>query len=221
MVSELNPEIEVFDQMAAGWYSFRHYSIFRYELEMLANRWQPGNVLNVGCGHGADFLPLKDKFHLYGVDFSAEMIRLAKKYAKKFEFSPGLTVADAAALPFADQSFDNAIAVATYHHLKGREQQLAALKELKRVLKPGSEAFITVWNGWQPRFWFKGKEVGVPWKAKGGVIQRYYYLFNYFEFESLVKKAGFVLLKSFPENNYHLPVRFFSRNICVLVKNNA
>ncbi|MDI6814609.1 MAG: class I SAM-dependent methyltransferase, partial [Dehalococcoidales bacterium] len=38
------------------------------------------------------------------------------------------------------------------------------------------------------------------------------------ELEKLVKKAGFEVLKSFPESSYRCPIKFFSRNICLLVK---
>ncbi len=151
--------------MAPGWYNTRHYSIFRAELERLAERWQKGRLLNVGSGHGADFLPFKDRFELYGLDFSAGMIKMARRYAQKFEFEVNLQVADAGCLPFAGETFDWAIAVASYHHLKGREDQLAALRELRRVLKPGGEAFLTVWNRCQTRFWLKGRETAVPWRA--------------------------------------------------------
>ena len=218
MPTEIVPDNSVFDQMAPGWYSFRHYSIFRPELEKLASRWQKGRLLNIGCGHGPDFLPFKDGFDLHGLDFSAEMIKMARRYSHKFEFPVNLQVADARYLPYSDNSFHWAVAVASYHHLKGRPNQLAALLELKRIMKPGAEAFITVWNRCQPRFWFVGKETAVPWKTKGTVIQRYYYLFTYWELEGLVKKAGLRVLKSFAENNYNLPVKYFSRNICLLVQ---
>ena len=218
MSSRITPRKEIFDQMAPGWYGFRHHSIFRYELEELSRHWQKGRLLNVGSGHGADFLPFKDTFDLYGVDFSSEMIKLAHRYARKYRFSAHLQVADARQLPFADETFDWAISVAAYHHLKGRQDQLTALRELKRVLRPGGEAFLTVWNRCQYRFWFKGKEYAAPWKAGGKVIYRYYYLFTYWEFERLVRKAGFQILRSFPEHSYHFPLKYFSRNICLLVK---
>lgn len=185
---------------------------------MLAERWKSGKLLNLGCGHGADFLPFKDNFELYGVDFSSEMIKLARHYSQKFGFRVNLQVADVRNLPFADNSFDWAISVATYHHLQGRDNQLTALSELRRVLKPEGEAFITVWNRCQARFWFKKKEVAVPWRAGGQAVYRYYYLFTYRELEGLLKKAGFRILKSFPEHSYHLPIKYFSRNICLLVK---
>ena len=209
---------DIFNQIAPGWYNFRHWSIFRSELEALARRWQQGKLLNLGCAHGPDFLPFIGSFELYGVDFSARMLTLARKYSKKFGFAVDLSLADVGSLPYPGETFDWAISVATYHHIKGAEKQRAALTELRRVLKPGGEAFITVWNHWQPRFWFKSKEVAVPWRKKSQTLYRYYYLFSYAELEKLVKQAGFEVLKSFPESAYHLPLKFFSRNICLLVR---
>ena len=209
---------DVFNQIAPGWYNFRHWSILRHDLEALAQRWQQGKLLNIGCAHGPDFLPFKQSFELYGVDFSTEMLRFARKYSKKFDFSVSLAVADARYLPYPDETFDCAISVATYHHIKGKEERLKAFLELRRVLKLGGEAFITVWNRWQPKFWFSRKEVAVPWRTKDKTLYRYYHLFSYHELEKLVKKAGFEVLKSFPESTYRGPIKFFSRNICLLVR---
>ena len=209
---------EVFDEIAPSWYNFRHWSIFRSELEALAQRWQRGKLLNLGCAHGPDFLPFKQNFELYGVDFSGEMLKLAQKYAAKFGLTVNLAEADVRCLPYADETFDWAMAVAVYHHLKGKEERLKALQELQRVLKPGGEAFITVWNRWQPRFWFSRKDVSVPWRTSGKTLYRYYYLFSYGELGKLMQMAGFGVLKSTPESTYRLPIKFFSRNICLLVQ---
>ena len=208
----------IFNQIAPGWYNFRHWSIFRKELESLARRWQKGKLLNIGCAHGPDFLPFKQGFDLHGVDFSPEMLRLAQKYSQKFNFAVNLSLADACHLPYPDKTFDWAISVATYHHIRYGEERQAALNELERVLKPGGEAFVTVWNRWQPRFWLKGKEVAMPWRTKDKTLYRYYYLFSYSELEKLVKQAGFKILKSFPESSYRFPIKTFSRNICLLIK---
>jgi tRNA (uracil-5-)-methyltransferase TRM9 len=208
---------EVFDEIAPSWYNLRHWSRFPDELGALAKRWKRGKLLNLGCGHGADFLPFKRGFELYGVDFSPQMLKFARKYSEKFGFKVKLAQADVRKLPYPDAKFDWAISVATYHHLRRKEQR-AALKELRRVLKPGGEAFITVWNGWQPRFWFKGKESEIPWHKGGKTLHRYHYLFSYPELERLAKKSGFVVIKSFPESDYRFPVKFFSQNICLLVK---
>jgi ubiquinone/menaquinone biosynthesis C-methylase UbiE len=208
---------DTFNQIAPGWYNFRHWSRFGKELETLARKWQQGKLLNVGCAHSPDFLPFQQSFDLYGVDFSIEMLRFARKYAQKFNLVVNLSLADVSYLPYGDETFDWAISVATYHHIRGEEDRQTALNELRRVLKPGGEAFITVWNRWQTRFWFSGKEVDVPWRTKGKTLHRYYYLFSYRELEKLVEEAGFEVLKSFPESSYRFPLKAFSRNICLLV----
>ena len=210
--------INIFDQIAPSWYNFRHWSIFRQELEALAQRWRQGRLLNIGCAHGPDFLPFKQDFELYGVDFSTEMLKFARRYSTKFNFSVSLSAADVRHLPHPDETFNWAISVATYHHIKGKEERLKSLQELRRVLKSGGEAFITAWNRWQPRFWFRRKEITVPWRMKDKTLYRYYYLFSYHELEKLAEKAGFEVLKSSPESAYRCPIKFFSRNICLLVR---
>jgi len=208
---------DVFNQIAPGWYNYRHWTIFRPELDALAKEWDRGKLLNLGCGHGADFLPFIKTFELYGVDFSDNLIRLARKYAGKFDFAVNLAVADICYLPYNNEAFDYIIAVATYHHLK-RAQQLPAFKELKRVLKPGGTAFITVWNRWQPRFWFKGKEIRVPWRTQTETLYRYYYLFTYGELKRLAGQAGLEIIKIFPESDHRFPAKLFSQNICLVVQ---
>lgn len=209
---------EVFDDIAESWYRLRHWSRFTKELEEMALNWHQGKLLNVGCAHGPDFLPFKDNFELWGVDFSAQMVKLAQKYAAKFNFKVNVAVADAISLPYADATFDWAIAVATYHHIQGDEQIRKALRELRRVLKPDAQAFITVWNRWQPRFWLRGKEANIAWKSRGRLLHRYYHLFSYPELHKLLTKAGFEVLSIYPEKSYRFPIKLFSRNICALVK---
>jgi tRNA (uracil-5-)-methyltransferase TRM9 len=218
MEKKLDLTQEVFDQIAPSWYNYRHRTIFKAELEDLARRWEKGRLLNVGCAHGPDFPPFVENFELYGIDISGKMIELAQKYAEKFKFKVELKQADARQLPYPDGFFDYAIAVASLHHIEGAEGRLKALEELKRVLKPGGEAFITAWNKWQPKFWFKGKDTQVPWKAKDKTLNRYYHLFSYRELEKLARKAGFSVIKSYPESRYKFPIKYFSRNVCLLVK---
>ena len=206
---------EIYDRIAPGWYDFRHWSIFRAELEALARRWRHGRLINLGCAHGPDFLPFTADFDLHGVDISAGMLRQGRRYQNKHGFSAGLAQADVGHLPFADESFNYAISAATFHHLP-RENQAAAFTELYRVLAPSGEAFITVWNRWQRRFWFRGKETIVPWRSRGEMLPRYYYLFSRRELVRRLTKAGFRLLP-LPQSGPRSEGGFFSRNVCLLV----
>jgi tRNA (uracil-5-)-methyltransferase TRM9 len=209
---------EAFDQIAESWYRVRHWPLLKEELDALAARWQSGKLLNVGCAHGADFLSFSRGFELCGVDSSPAMLRQAVRYSIKFKFYVNLITSDALCLPFSDNTFDWAISVATYHHIKGREEREKAFIELKRILKPGGEAFLTVWNHGQPRFWFKSKEQQIPWRLKKETVYRYYHLFSYGELGKLLVKTGWEIISMFPERSYHWPIGNFSRNICVLIK---
>ena len=209
---------KVFDEIAESWYRVRHRPLLRDDLDALAARWQGGKLLNVGCAHGPDFLCFPQGFELYGVDSSPAMLRQAIRYSAKFRFYVNLIVADALFLPFPDSSFDWVISVATYHHIQGSQERQRAFEELRRILKPEGEAFITVWNRGQPRFWFKSKEQQVPWRLREKTVYRYYHLFSYRELRKLLVKTGWEIVALLPEKSYHFPIRDFSRNICILVK---
>ncbi len=209
---------EIYDNIAESWYNYRHHTRFKRELDCLAGRWKGGRLLSLGCGHGADFLPFKECFELCGMDFSESMINQARRYAYKYNFEPDLLLAELSSLPFQENSFDWAISVAAYHHIKDRNSRLQALAELKRVLKPGSQAFITVWNRSQPMFWFRGNETLVDWRTKGEIYRRYYYLYTYGEIKADARKAGFEIMNIGPEKSYSFPLKYFSRNICLLVR---
>ena len=89
------------------------------------------------------------------------MIRLARKYAEKFNFQVNLAVADVCYLPYNNEAFDYIISVATYHHLK-REQQLTAFQELKRVLKPGGRLLSPSGTDGNHASGLKGKRFRCP-----------------------------------------------------------
>jgi len=146
------------------------------------------------------------------------MLKQALRYSAKRKLYVNLLAADALSLPFPNNTFDWAISVATYHHIKGKEKRAKAFLELRRVLKPQGEAFLTVWNHGQPRFWLKSKEQQVPWRLKEETVYRYYHLFSYDELRNLLVKTGWEIIVMSPEKSYHFPIRNFSRNICALIK---
>lgn len=212
---------EVFGQIAESWYRVRHWPLLPEELKELTQRWKQGRLLNIGCAHGPDFLPFRQDFKLYGLDSAYQMLEQAIKYSHKFNFHASLATADARYLPFKDNSFDWVIAIASYHHIKGDKERNNAFSELKRVLKPGGEAFLTVWNRRQPRFWLKSQEQLVPWRKKDQILYRYYHLYSYRELRNILIKTDFEIINIKPELSYHFPIPFFSHNICTLIRKQA
>jgi ubiquinone/menaquinone biosynthesis C-methylase UbiE len=99
---------------------------------------------------------------------------------------------DATTLSFRDASFDAALCVALLHHLPTSSERIAALSELRRVLRGGAPALVSVWAREQPRFEsilasHPDDDVEVPWTMPDGtVVPRFYHLFREDEFQRLI-----------------------------------
>ncbi len=92
-------------------------------------------ILDVGCGTGANLEMLAQFGEAEGVDVADEALEFCR--AKGLKTHKGL----AEKLPFADESFDLTTALDVIEHL---DDDLAGLKEMRRVLKPGGRALIFV-----------------------------------------------------------------------------
>ncbi|MBI4177595.1 MAG: class I SAM-dependent methyltransferase [Candidatus Aenigmarchaeota archaeon] len=209
----------VYDSIAEGWYHLRQNPFVIFNPEKYAKSWPEGKLLDVGCGNGAySIVFAKHGFRCVGVDASGQMLRWAKKNTDKNKVSFPLIRANCLDLPFKDNTFDYALSVAVFHHLDSEDKRLKAFGEVFRVLKPNGIALVTAWNKTQPRFIFRKADRYVAWNHKGTAYQRYYHMFAYGEMGYLAKRAGFRVLKLFPEESYKLPVKTFSKNVCALLK---
>ncbi len=119
----------------------RSYAAFQPHIDLKGK-----DVLDVGCGLGGKelFYLLKGARSVTGLDISQTNVQIAQScFAEREPDSgqrPGLVVADAAAMPFADGSFDLAISTYTFEHLA---DPAGVLGEIHRVVKPGCEVFIS------------------------------------------------------------------------------
>ncbi|MFJ3644876.1 class I SAM-dependent methyltransferase [Streptomyces murinus] len=97
-------------------------------------------ILDAGCGAGPLSAALRDRGALMsGFDASAGMVELARR---RLGDDADLRVADLGSpLPYADDTFDDAMASLVLHYLK---DWAPALSELRRVLKPGGRLIASV-----------------------------------------------------------------------------
>src|SRR3989344_1575796 len=193
----------VWDFIAESWNNFRQKPS---EKEVFNLDWKKGILLDIGCGNCRNLLPFKH-LELYGADFSSEMLKQAKKYCNKNNLKVNLQKADMRKIPFKDNFFDYCLCLASLHHLnKGDADK--SLKEIYRILKKEGQCLISVLNKYL-RFIFKKKETYLSWKRKDKVYQRYYYLYNYFEFKKLLLMNNFKIIKS---------GKIFAKNITFLIQ---
>ncbi|MDD5700152.1 MAG: class I SAM-dependent methyltransferase [Candidatus Nanoarchaeia archaeon] len=181
----------IWDKIAPEWYELKT-NPDKEVLGFLSK--QKGNILDFGSGAGRHFINLKTKSKMWLVDFSKEMIKLAKRRAKKLKIKPEFFVSDLQKTKFEDNFFDAAIFIASLHCIptaRGREK---TVKELFRILKPKTEVMISVWNKNARRFINGPKEKFIAWRNIG---KRYYYLFEPEEVYNLFEKIGFKIKKKF------------------------
>ncbi|MBS3107561.1 class I SAM-dependent methyltransferase [Candidatus Woesearchaeota archaeon] len=91
-------------------------------------------LLDIGCGTGVSTKYFSDKAICVGLDRSKEMLDKAKG-----DFITVLGTAEN--LPFPDKSFDTVISVTAIHNF---EDYIAALNEIKRVMKENGSVAISV-----------------------------------------------------------------------------
>ncbi|MGD9137955.1 MAG: class I SAM-dependent methyltransferase [Desulfobacterales bacterium] len=101
-------------------------------------------VLDVGCGGGGALRDMASTFpnaKLYGIDYSQEMVLLAKRVNKKL-FQKGrveINQSSVSYLPFSDNTFDLVTAFEAYYFWPDLHRDL---QEIKRVLKPGGTLLL-------------------------------------------------------------------------------
>jgi SAM-dependent methyltransferase len=96
-------------------------------------------ILDVACGPGvASAQAARRGAKTAGVDFSPEMIRLAREANPDLEFH----ICDVEQLPFDNAVFDAAVVNFGLHHF---ERPQKALAEIRRVLRPAGRIAYTKW----------------------------------------------------------------------------
>ncbi|HEX2021661.1 MAG TPA: class I SAM-dependent methyltransferase [Candidatus Thermoplasmatota archaeon] len=174
----------------------------RAEWEALAERWDAARrrawpdvaafaesfpagarVLDLAAGNGRHAAgAAKTGVGVVAADFSRSLLHFAA--------SRGLAVmqADARALPLRPASFDGALFVAALHCIPGRASRIGALAEMRRAVRPGGRALVTVWScfrdgklsGWTTA------DADVAW----GDVARYYHFYSPVEFATDCRAAG-------------------------------
>jgi ubiquinone/menaquinone biosynthesis C-methylase UbiE len=123
---------------------------FREKLLIPARLTAGESVLDVGCGTGSLALAAKRQVgeggSVSGIDASPEMIERARIKARKAGIEGTFEIASADALPFSDARFDVVLSTVMLHHLP-RAMRSAAVREMKRVLKPGGRVLLVDFAG--------------------------------------------------------------------------
>ncbi|MGI0017470.1 MAG: class I SAM-dependent methyltransferase [Nitrosotalea sp.] len=144
-----------YDFITAALFAGRRRRAFR-ELAAAAGIRPGDRVLDVGCGTGYLVRMLAEIVgpdgSVVGVDAAPEMVAYAASRSRSAA-NASFEVGSAGALSFPDSTFDAVLSSLTMHHLAPAEQ-LPAVREMRRVLKPGGRLLIAEFqaphgHGWR------------------------------------------------------------------------
>lgn len=106
-------------------------------VDALAGRTNP-QILDCGCGTGANLVMLGEFGRASGFDLSWSGLQFAQEYGQRRVARATMT-----RIPFTEDTFDLVTAFDVLYSL-GDEEEAAALHEMRRVLKPGGTVLVNV-----------------------------------------------------------------------------
>jgi SAM-dependent methyltransferase len=115
-------------------------------------------VLDLGCGAGRNLVYLaREGFDVSGTDISDTAIALSRENLARAGLTADVRLADMAAQPYEDGTFDGVLSASVLHH-NTRARMEAGLAEIGRVLRSGGVGAITI-NSTNDRKRGHGKEI--------------------------------------------------------------
>lgn len=145
-------------------------------------------VLDLMAGNGRHSrVAAEAAHHPVALDWSLPLVRRA--HGDK-------VLADATRIPLRDGVVDAAVYCAGLHGLPTAEGRIGSLRELRRVLRPGGAAQVTVWSRHAPRFAAADlppgpADVVVPWRSGETAQDRHYHLYTADSLRADLEAAGF------------------------------
>ena len=176
-------------------------------IETLSNN---DTVADIGCGNGRHIFPCSNNCRkVIGLDISRELLCIVKKKLNENKIrNISLIHSDFTKIPIKNDALDAILFIASLHNIRGRENRIQALRELKRVLKINGRAIISVWSRWQDKYrkqfinkWiFREKssefgDINIYWRQHGLDIPRFYHLYSKREFQMDLKKAELEIIE--------------------------
>ena len=151
---------------------------------------EPARILDAGCGSGRNMIELARRGTVTGIELSETSVCLARQRGCG-EVVEGSVLE----MPFPDGSFDLAVSLDVIEHL---EDDVAALRELRRTVAPGGALLVTV-----PAY---------QWLWSGhDVINHHYRRYTRRSMQRVAEQAGWRQARTTYFNSLLLPVAILLR----------
>jgi len=168
----------------------------------------PGDlVLDAGAGFGRHAFEIaRLGGRIVALDYADEEVRMTRAtFGAMIEIKDieadryvGALRGDATKLPFADNTFDRVITSEVLEHI---QDDVSAIAELARVVRPGGTLACTVPSWWPEKInWMLSDEYHAP-KSVGGHVR----IYSQTELEAKLRSAGLIVTGSHHAHGLHSP----------------
>lgn len=116
--------------------------------------------LDIGCGNGRNFPLLSSvSSKIVGIDNSIELLKLAKKNMvlqmkdyDKANLSIQLILCSINSIPVRPEAVDGGSLIAVIHHIKGRNNRKAIMRQIYQAIKDNGWIIVSVWRKYQKKY---------------------------------------------------------------------
>lgn len=173
------------------YYIGTHFAVLEF-LKKYLHKKNGNRILDAGCGTGLLMKKLKGFGEVYGFDISQEALGYAKKNGLK-----NLKKASVTNIPYKDNFFHALVSIDVLYH-KQVGNDLKALKEFKRVLKPGGVLIVK-----NPAHdWLRGShDIVIHTKKR----------YNKQQLKALLEKTKFEIIRLSYVNIFFFPLALIKR----------
>jgi len=158
-------------------------------------------VADIGCGNGRHLILCVEKCKsVIGLDMSRKLLKITQKKIIENKRNALIIHGNLINIPIKKDSFNAVLYIAALHNIKGRNNRIQSLIEVKRILKDKGKALISVWSREQEKFRncftnisSNDDEFGniqIYWKQNKLNVPRFYYLYTKEEFIEDIKQSG-------------------------------
>ena len=152
-------------------------------------------ILDLACGYGRFTIALANQgYNIEGIDISLNLLKEAKKKAKKENLNLKFKLGDMRKLPYKDKSFDIIICMwSAFTELDKEKDQIKTIKEMFRVLDENGFALLEI------PYSRKTKNKVIVLEIEG-IVTRPMFVHNKITLRNLMKKADIKKYKIFIDN---------------------
>jgi ubiquinone/menaquinone biosynthesis C-methylase UbiE len=116
-------------------------------------KFRDARLLEVGCGMGTDLLQFaRGGARCVGIDLTPRSIEITRHRFELYGTDSDFMISDGERLPFRDESFDVVYSNGVLHHTPDTG---GAIREVRRVLRPGGVAKVMLYHRHSLNYWFE------------------------------------------------------------------